>query len=133
MLLRRVHLWAGTITVVAFLISGQFMRHHNPPMDALPIAVRMVFRSRHIYILASGLVNLMLGIYVQPVKGRRRAIQRIGSGLLLVSPVLLTSGFAVETAAGAHPGAMWSQFGLYSLFGGSILHVAASAGRRSAG
>ena len=102
-------------------------------MDALSDAVRMVFRSRHIYILASGLVNLMLGLYLQPLKGRSGTVQRTGSGLLLVSPVLLISGFALETAAGAHPGGMWSQFGLYALFGGSMLHFASSLGRRSAG
>jgi len=128
--MRRIHFWTALLAVVVFLVSGQFMRHHNPALSTLPDGLRMVFRSRHIYILASGLVNLMLGLYVQRVKGRRGIIQRTGSGLLLISPVLLTLGFALETAPGAHRGAVWSHFGLYALFGGSMLHLAASIGRR---
>jgi hypothetical protein len=59
--MRRYLLWVGVLVVGVFLITGQFMRHHEPPMGTLGDSVRLMFRSRHIYILASGLVNLMLG------------------------------------------------------------------------
>ena len=59
--MRRYHLWVGGLIVVVFLITGQFMRHHGPPMGALSDSTRLMFRSRHIYLLASGLVNLMWG------------------------------------------------------------------------
>jgi hypothetical protein len=68
--MRRLHLRVGVFAVVAFLITGQFIRHHIPPMVALSDSVRLMFRSRHIYILAAGLVNLILGVYIFAAAGR---------------------------------------------------------------
>jgi hypothetical protein len=115
--------------VVVFLVTGQLMRHHEPPMAALSEGVRLMHRSRHIYILSSGLVNLMLGLYLQePMAGWRGATQTVGSFLLLASPVLLTVAFAVEGARGFQPELVWSHLGLYALFGGCMAHAASSIG-----
>ena len=85
--MRGFHLAVGALTVAVFLITGQVMRHHEPPMQAPSDAVRRISRSRHIYILASGLVNLMLGIYMQRhAGGWRGTVRDIGSGLLMASP-----------------------------------------------
>ncbi|HEV2446941.1 MAG TPA: hypothetical protein VGS58_13515 [Candidatus Sulfopaludibacter sp.] len=97
--MRRIHLAAGLGTVAVFLLTGQLMRHHHPPMTALGDAVRLMYRSRHIYTLAGGLVNLMLGLYMrQPATGWRGTVRAIGSVLLIASPVLLTPAFFVESA-----------------------------------
>jgi hypothetical protein len=130
--MRKVHLWAGLVTVLAFLISGQFLRHHQPPMDTLSDSARLMLRSRHIYILASGLVNLMLGLYGLRIKGWRGVLQMVGSVLLTLSPVLLIAAFAAEPARGFQPVEMWwSSLGLYALFGGSMLHLVAATRRPS--
>ncbi len=130
--MRRVHLWAGLVTVLAFLISGQFLRHHQPPVDVLSDSERLMLRSRHIYVLASGLVNLMLGLYGLRIKGGRGVVQMVGSVLLTLSPVLLIAAFAMEPARGFQPAEMWwSSLGLYALFGGSMLHLVAAARRPS--
>ena len=121
--MRRIHLWVGALAVLSFLVSGQLMRHHQPPMSALADTSRLLFRSRHIYILAAGLVNLMLGLYVHRSAGWRGVIQLIGSGALAVSPALLLAAFRVETAQGFRPDMVWSSLGLYLLFGGCMLHV----------
>ena len=63
--MRRFHLIVGMAVVVVFLLTGLWMRRHEPPMNTLSDAMRLMHRSRHIYILASGLVNLMLGLYIQ--------------------------------------------------------------------
>jgi hypothetical protein len=77
---RKLHLTVGIIAVIAFLITGQFMRHHTPPMPTLTDGTRLMFRSRHIYILSAGLVNLVLGVYLQrQAKGWRRAVQGAGA------------------------------------------------------
>ena len=128
--MRRAHLWTGLVTVAVFLISGQMMRHHQPPLAAMSDGSRLVFRSRHIYILASGLVNLMPGLYFERLKGRRGVVQAIGSGLLLLSTALLMLAFGTETARPFDPEMPWSHLGLYALFGGAMLHWAASVGRR---
>ena len=49
--MRRVHLILGLLGVVTFLITGQFMKHHNPPVRMLAPEVRMMYVSRHIYVL----------------------------------------------------------------------------------
>src|SRR5215469_7945765 len=37
--MRKLHLAVGILAVVTFLISGQLMRHHSPPMTALSDSV----------------------------------------------------------------------------------------------
>ncbi len=126
--MRAVHRWIGLLTVVVFLISGQFLRHHRPPMDTLSDSARLLLRSRHIYILSSGLVNLMLGLYLQRAVGWRRVVQVIGSGLAMASAALLVVAFVAETPRGFQAEMVWSHLGLYALFGGCMLHLAASMG-----
>lgn len=126
--MRRLHLTVGVLTVVTFLITGQFMRHHTPPMATLDETVRLMFRSRHIYILAGGLVNLVLGIYLQRhAPGWRKVVQTAGSALLIASPVLLVLAFIIEPQFGFHGEMLWSHAGLYTLFLGSVGHLASGA------
>jgi hypothetical protein len=125
-----VHLWVGGLGVLVFLITGQFMRHHQPPMGDLSEAARLMLRSRHIYILASGLVNLMLGLYMRrQAGGWQRVIQAFGSGLLIGSTALLIVAFIVEPGKGFQVEMAWSAAGLYALFGGSMAHLASSFGQ----
>ena len=125
MSMRRVHLAVGGLAVMAFLITGQFLRHHSPPMTELGDSVRLLYRSRHIYILAAGLVNLMLGLYGQRhASGWRRVMQAAGSAMLVASPALLMVAFATEPERGFREQMWWSAAGLYLLFGGSMAHLA---------
>ena len=123
--MRRFHLAAGIAAIAGFLITGQFMRHHTPPLAEMSDSVRLMLRSRHIYILGAGLTNLMLGLYFQ---GRSQAwpriVQAAGSTLVLASPALLLTAFAVEPSRGLHEALWWSHAGLYALFGGCMLHLA---------
>jgi hypothetical protein len=127
--MRKYHLAVGVAIVVTFLITGQFMRYHDPPMGALGDSVRLMFRSRHIYLLASGLVNLMLGLYMRrQTAGWRGAFQIIGSGLLMISPVLLSLAFIIEPKRVFRAEMWWSAAGLYSLFAGCMAHFASGVG-----
>jgi hypothetical protein len=127
--MRAFHLWVGVLTVIVFLITGQVMRHHQPPMPALPDDVRLMFRSRHIYILAGGLVNLMLGIYLHREDGWRGRAQLLGSLLVLGSPALLVAAFFIEPQGGLRADTWSSPLGLQSLFAGAILHLVSSIAR----
>src|SRR5277367_6736729 len=99
--MRRFHLIAGIIAVTVFLITGLFMRHHQPPLETLGDAARLMYRSRHIYILAAGLINLILGLYLQrQAAGWRRIAQNAGSGLILASLVPLVLAFILEPKRG---------------------------------
>jgi hypothetical protein len=124
--LRTAHLVVGVITVGAFLVSGLVMYGHEPPLSTLDWDERLLFRSRHIYILAAGLVNLSLGTgYALPEGATRRGAAMAGSLLVLASCVVLFFAFFAEPMAGRMPGP-FSRLGLYALFGGVLLNAAAS-------
>jgi len=98
-------------------------------MGALSDSIRLMFRSRHIYILASGVVNLMVGLYMRrQAMGWRGIVQMIGSGFLLASPILLILAFSVEPQRGFRAETWWSHAGLYALFAGCMGHLASRAG-----
>jgi hypothetical protein len=121
-----LHRWVGLGTLVVFLVSGQYMRFHQPPMPELDPGPHLMFTSRHIYMLAAALVNITLGAYVVRATGRRRRwVQALGSALLVLSAVLLIAAFVFEPMSGRGRTAV-SSYGLYSLFAGALLHFAAS-------
>jgi hypothetical protein len=121
----------GILAVIAFLITGQLMHHHEPQMMALSTEARLMLRSRHIYILGGALVNLMLGVYAQPRHGWRGVVQDLGTVLLVVSPALLVAAFVIEPGPGFHQEMLWSSIGLYTLFGGAMLHLMTIARMKS--
>ncbi len=127
--MRKIHLWVGLLTVLAFIGTGQYMAHHQPPVVELSNDMRLMLRSRHIYILGSGLVNLMLGLYLVREPGWRGMVQSIGSGLVAVAPVLLVLAFATEPEQGFRANLPRSAFGMFALFGGCMLHLATQLAR----
>ena len=125
--MRRTHLIIGLLGVVAFLLTGQVMKHHTPPMQLLTPEVRMMYVSRHIYFLGASLVNLVLGLYLreQP-SGWRRILQRAGSLLILLSAVSLLVAFLAEPSLGMAGRSFRSYFGLIGLFAGAMTHLVAT-------
>lgn len=67
--MRRIHLIIGLLGVIAFLLTGQFMKHHHPRMEELSAEVRMMYVSRHIYLLGASLVNVVLGFIFRCIRG----------------------------------------------------------------
>lgn len=127
--LRAAHLIVGAITVAAFLVSGMIMYAHEPELSALDWSDRLLFRSRHIYLLCAGLVNLALGVhYALPASAARRSAAIAASLLALVAAPLLFFAFFAEPMAGRPPGAL-SALGLHALFGGVMLFALASLAR----
>ena len=127
--MRNLHLTAGLLGILVFLLSGQVMRLHKPPVRSLEDGQRMMFLSRHIYILGSALVNLTLGLYLK-LENRvwRRNLQFAGSLLILLSLVLLTLAFVDEPGAGVAGRSLQSAFGWFTLFFGAVTHFLAKAG-----
>src|SRR6266576_1165950 len=95
--MRRVHLIFGAVVVIAFLLTGQYMDKYYNHMVGVPDGPRLLYRTRHIFILLSGLVNLAIGAYftyrTQPV---HRTIQVLGSLLIFSSSVLFLAAFFYE-------------------------------------
>ena len=128
--LRTAHLVVGAIAVGAFLVTGLIMYSHQPPLSTMDWGDRLLFRSRHIYLLCAGLSNLALGLhYALPHSGWRRITAVGGSVLALASAPVLFFAFFAEPMAGRGPGAL-SALGLYALFAGVIGFAMASLQQR---
>ncbi len=95
--MRRPHLWMGLVGVVAFLASGQYMARVHDYLRGMDDATRMLFRSTHLYLLLTSLLNLALGLYATDAPaGWRRVTQRLGSLLVLAAPPLIAVAFLHE-------------------------------------
>jgi len=125
--MKRLHLIFGVLVVVAFLLTGQYMDFQAPPVRELTDeGTRMMFRSRHIYLLLAGLVNLGVGVYFTYHRTRwRRTLQVAGSVLLILAPLLMTAAFFYEpTLRGLQR--PFTLPGIVSLFAGVFLHLFSS-------
>src|SRR3954466_14306716 len=95
-MLGRVHRWLGLLTVLGFFATGIVMRLHHVNQLPEDSSLRLLFRSRHIYLLFSGLLNIAVGLrYSIPVIGRGR-IGIVGSAFLISSPCLCVIAFYAE-------------------------------------
>lgn len=131
LMLPRVHLIFGIAAIVAFLLSGQMLGHHHPSMEQLPAEMRMMYVSRHIYLLAGALVNAVLGLYLRLQPSRwRRVLQIIGSILILLSVLPLSMAFLAEPPLGMAGRGWRSLLGMVALFVGVMTHLVANAGAR---
>jgi hypothetical protein len=128
--LRTAHLVVGAIAVVAFLVTGMLMNAHRPPVMQMDWDQRLLFNSRHIYLMAAGLVNLALGVHYRlPGTRLRRSAAILGSLLAIASAAMLFFAFFAEPMAGRWPGRL-SGYGLFALFGGVLAYALASLGRK---
>lgn len=121
--MKRFHLTFGLLAVAAFLLTGQYMDRFHDHLEGMPDGARMMFRSRHIYILLAGLLNLGLGVYFRSRRQRaRRVLQYAGSALIILATCLLVAAFFHEPTL---PGLQtpFSRWGLYAILAGTLMHV----------
>ena len=118
-----VHLVFGLLLFFIFTTTGSYMRADFPDKDAIPQELRVLMRSRHIYILFSALIHLALGAYMRmgPKLGDK-ILQYAGSALLLLSSGYLVWAFVVETYSLQHFSNL-SRYGIYTSLAGVALHV----------
>ena len=94
---RTVHLLIGTAGLIAFLLTGQYMRWVHNGLQGMSDGPRLFLRSAHIYLLWSSLLNVVLGCYLirlQP--GWLRHTQSFASLAIAVGPLLLCTSFFLE-------------------------------------
>jgi hypothetical protein len=120
--MRRIHLITGIVLFVVFLTTGQFMRANFPDKDIIPQELRLLMRSRHIYILYCAFLHILLGVYLQMRPCWKRWLQYLGSLILFVSAVFLVWAFIAETYTFAHFSEI-SRFGIYTSLAGVALHL----------
>lgn len=95
--MRKLHGFVGLGGLAAFLGTGIYLASAAPEHYRHDEALRFIYRANHVYVLLSSLINLVLGIYlVPPTAGWRSLSSKIGSYLLLASPLTLLLAFVVE-------------------------------------
>jgi hypothetical protein len=101
--MRRIHLAVGILALAAFAASGQVMLRHVPPMHLLGDDVRLMYRSRHIYLLGSGIANVLLGLYSSAAQGVVAARNSV-CGIVTVIGGSIVVGTGVRDGNGAWAG-----------------------------
>lgn len=96
--MKYLHLIIGIVLFIIFAVTGRFMRLDFPDKEIISQELRILMRSRHIYILFSALLHLLLGVYLQiSAQIWRKIFQIVGSTLLIFASGLLISGFIYDT------------------------------------
>jgi hypothetical protein len=120
---KRFHLVFGLVLVIVFLLTGQYMDRFHNHLEGMADGPRMLYRSRHIYILLTGLVHLGMGSYITDrVQTKQRTLQLIGSLMLTIAPVLFILAFFKEPNMTGLDNP-FSQKGVYLAAAGVLLHL----------
>lgn len=118
-----LHLIFGIVLFVIFAITGKFMRVDFPDKEIIPQDLRLLMRSRHIYILLSSLIHIVLGVYLQiHATIWRKILQIFASFLLILGSVLFVWAFIYETYQTQHFSEL-SRFALYATLAGTVFHL----------
>ncbi|MBI4428494.1 MAG: hypothetical protein HY562_05190 [Ignavibacteriales bacterium] len=94
---RIVHLIVGMSTFLVFLLTGAYMRTVFPDAYSTNESIRFLYRANHVYILFSGLLNILLGIYLVPREiPLLQHLQHIGSWLVAGMTAVFVVAFIFE-------------------------------------
>ncbi len=92
--MKNLHLSIGVLGIIAFLLTGQYMDIVHNHLKNMPDALRMEYRSVHIYILFSAILNVVLGTYYRLFTHRLISlVQHLASIIFLILPVLFLISF----------------------------------------
>lgn len=129
--MKKVHLIFGVAVVITFLLTGQYMDKHFNHLRGMADAPRLLYRTRHIFILLSGLLNLGIGAYFTYRIGTwQRAIQLLGSILIFTASILFVIGFFYEPNL-SNLRTPLSHYGAYAIAAGAVLHVISGVNARA--
>ena len=125
--MKLAHIIFGLVVLVVFLLTGQYMDIYYNHLDGMPDGTRMLYRTRHIFILLAGLLNLGIGVYFNYRRALwRRILQLFGSLLIGVASVLFIVAFFYEPRLSDlyTPLTHW---GTYTILTGTLLHLFSGA------
>jgi len=130
--MKRLHLIFGLVIIVVFLLTGQYMHRYLNHLVGMADGPRMLYRTRHIFILLAGLVNIALAAYVVPRPARwQRILQWLGSSLIILASLMFVAAFFYDST---HTDlvAPISYRAVFAIAYGGLMHLLSEIGRRSA-
>ena len=127
--MKKIHLIFGALVVLAFLLTGQYMDKYFNHLVGMSDGPRLLYRTRHIFILLAGLLNLGIGAYfTYHDETWRRILQLLGSLLIIAASILFLIAFFYEPNL-TNLYTPLSHWGTYTIATGVLLHVISSARR----
>ena len=128
--MKKIHLIVGVFVVLAFLLTGQYMDKYYNHMVGVPDGPRLLYRTRHIFILLTGLLNLVIGAYfTYRIEIWRRTIQLLGSLLIFTASFLFLIAFFYEPNL-SNLRTPLSHWGTYTIAAGAVLHVVSGVSQK---
>lgn len=122
--MRKLHLAVGIFVLIAFLLTGQYMDKYYHHMVGVPDGIRLLYRTRHIFILFAGLLNLGLAAYfTYRLQSWRKSLQLTGSALIFVASLLFIVAFFYEPGL-SNLRTPFSHWGTYTIVAGVVFHLA---------
>jgi hypothetical protein len=117
------HVIFGLLVVVVFLLTGQYMDRFHNHLQGMADGPRMLYRTRHIFILLSGLLHIGIGSYFYArLHPWLRAVQILGSLFITLASVLFIIAFFYEPKL-TNLQAPLSARGMYLIAVGTLLHL----------
>jgi hypothetical protein len=124
---KSIHLLAGILGLVIFVLTGQYMAIVLRGLVDLPDGPRLLYRTSHLYLMWSSLLNLVVGYYFLAATQRAaRNLQALASVALLAGLPLILLGFFLESPAN-DLSRRFCGIANYLALGGAVLHVIATA------
>lgn len=121
--MKPAHLIFGFLVVIVFLLTGQYMDVYHNHLDGMPDGTRMLYRTRHIFILLAGLLNLGIGVYFTYRRALwGRILQMLGSSLIAVASLLFIAAFFYEPTLNNLYTPL-SHWGTYTILAGTLFHL----------
>lgn len=109
--------------MLVFILSGQYMQWFYQHLSGMPDGPRLLYRTAHIYLAWSSLLNLLLGCYGQFAAGRITRTAQVLSSLGVMAGVpLLAASFLRESNAVDLSRPM-AAFAVYFSVAGVLVHV----------
>src|SRR4030095_9934829 len=95
--MKRIHLFFGISLFVVFVLTGQYMDKFLNHLHGMADGPRLLYRSRHIYILLAALINIGLGTYLSyQTELWRRVLQIVGSFFVVLASAVAIVAFFYE-------------------------------------
>ncbi|MHA8053905.1 hypothetical protein [Aquirufa sp. Wall-65K1] len=119
-----IYLFIGFLSLYFFTWTGKYLSITYPDKPSLEMGLRVMLRSRHIFILLISLVEIGIGVYIKQCLTRTYLmIQWLAFLCIILSHILLIYAFFFEVELVHIPNTPALHYATYILLAGIILHV----------
>ncbi|MBK9636246.1 MAG: hypothetical protein IPO64_17720 [Bacteroidetes bacterium] len=93
--LKKIHFYFGVAVIAHFLITGLLMKMNFFSIEPQDTLVRMMLRANHIYILFSGLINLLVSSSIKRENSGNK-FYFVTSSILIIATIGISISFYID-------------------------------------